>query len=80
VYWARYHGLVPLYCGLIFGLADGVDPLARLLGVWPLPTASRDLALGLYLFQGTALAEGKSVIKCPSSLNVLKDRYDHSCY
>ena len=26
------------------------------------------------------LAMGESVIKCPSPLNVLKDKYDHSCY
>jgi hypothetical protein len=26
------------------------------------------------------LARGESVIKCPSSLNVLKYTYDHSCY
>jgi hypothetical protein len=26
------------------------------------------------------LAAGESVIKCPSSLNMLKDTYDHSCY
>jgi hypothetical protein len=27
-----------------------------------------------------AMAEGESVIKCPSPLNVLKDTYDHSGY
>ena len=26
------------------------------------------------------LAEGDTIIKCPSPLNVLKDTYDHSCY
>ena len=29
---------------------------------------------------GVAAAQGESVTKCPSPLNVLKYKYDHSCY
>lgn len=47
------NAMVPVFAGLIAGLAGGADPLAVALNWLPLPVnnAARDLATGVYLFQ-----------------------------
>ena len=46
-----FSGLLPLYCLLIWGLAEGADPLARLFALRPLPLVGRHLAYGVYVLQ-----------------------------
>jgi peptidoglycan/LPS O-acetylase OafA/YrhL len=49
--WGHKVGvLLPAHATLIAGLADGADPLAKLLAAPPLP-ASRHIALGYFLLQ-----------------------------
>lgn len=47
----RWGTLLPLYALLVSGLVDGHDPLAKLLGHWPLPAVGAELAYPVFMMQ-----------------------------
>ena len=58
-------------------LAAGADPNASVPG--RLPSGELYQTTALSVAAGVGLAEGESVIKYKSTLNVLTDTHDHSC-